>query len=96
MPPTVEIDEESFIGSRLFPFDSLSFTVHTHRAPALGRSMCMEQATGIEPAFQAWEARILTIELCLHDLADNILFPGSCKLKNFFIKQMLFSQSKRS
>ena len=28
--------------------------------------MCMEQATGIEPAFQAWEARILTIELCLH------------------------------
>ncbi len=27
----------------------------------------MEQATGIEPAFQAWEARILTIELCLHN-----------------------------
>lgn len=43
-----------------------SVIIHTHRAPTLGRSMCMEQATGIEPAFQAWEARILTIELCLH------------------------------
>lgn len=30
----------------------------------------MEQATGIEPAFQAWEARILTIELCLHNSAE--------------------------
>lgn len=53
---------------RLAPFSVRfrSFIVHTHRAPTMGCSMCMEQATGIEPAFQAWEAHILTIELCLH------------------------------
>lgn len=41
----------------------------------------MEQATGIEPAFQAWEARILTIELCLQNCADIIILSSTCKTK---------------
>lgn len=41
----------------------------------------MEQATGIEPAFQAWEARILTIELCLQNMMNNIIIKIRFKYK---------------
>lgn len=73
----------------------LSFVIPYHKHPTKG--ICgMEQATGIEPAFQAWEARILTIELCLQCNTDNITKKNSFKHKkkrnfSFLLFEHLFS-----